>query len=292
MKKTNPIINWLNQPYPFIGSWWKHLWNTLWGGLFVTLFLLVFKPFNIRYADGYAWEFFLMCLAFGLATSFSMLVFAAITFKFTRFFNEASWVVWKEILSNILVVMMIGTANMLLANVLFHQKMTLAGFGFWQMATLAIGIFPILFTAYTKHHILQKRHASHAGSLTDKIHAHPTADRPDEPILQLAGDNQNESLEIRPADLLYMEAADNYVRMFYHKNGGLENQLFRSTLKKMELQLEGHPQFFRCHRTYLVNLNKVVQVSGNAQGYKLHLNGYGAILPVSRSLNREIDKRL
>ena len=60
----------------------------------------------------------------------------------------------------------------------------------------------------------------------------------------------------------------------------------------MEKQLSDLPQFFRCHRTYLVNLDRVGHVSGNAQGYKLHLEGIDNLVPVSRSLNEEINLRL
>ncbi len=288
----NKLTTWLNQPYPFDGTWKVHVRSAIWGGLFVSLFLFVFKPFGFQYPESLFWKFVKTCIYFGLTTSATMLVYAAISEYFTGFFNEKSWVIWKEIFANILVVMMIGTANMLLATVLFNQKISLKVFLYWQMATFAIGIFPILFTAYTKHLVLQKRHTSHAESLNTKIAIHAIKENKDEPMIELRGDNQNEQLNLNPADLLYLEAADNYVKVFARKNGILEKNMLRSTLKKMESQLEEHDQFFRCHRTYIVNLNKVEQVSGNAQGYKLHLKELEDLIPVSRSLNAEIDRRL
>jgi DNA-binding LytR/AlgR family response regulator len=68
--------------------------------------------------------------------------------------------------------------------------------------------------------------------------------------------------------------------------------MFRSTLKKMEGQLQAYPFFYRCHRAYIVNMNKVVHISGNAQGFKLHLAGLDDTIPVSRSLNEEIGEKL
>ena len=131
-----------------------------------------------------------------------------------------------------------------------------------------------------------------ADDLNIKIAEHPVHQKEKPFSVSLIGDNQNESFSILPADLLYLEAADNYVRIFYQKNGAVADVLLRSTLKKMEQQLAGYPQLFRCHRTYIVHLDQVERVSGNAQGYKLHLKNCSALVPVSRSLNAEIDKRL
>lgn len=56
----------------------------------------------------------------------------------------------------------------------------------------------------------------------------------------------------------------------------------------MEENLAEFPEFYRCHRTYIVNLQKVKHISGNAQGYKLHLENIDTLIPVSRSLNEGI----
>jgi DNA-binding LytR/AlgR family response regulator len=46
----------------------------------------------------------------------------------------------------------------------------------------------------------------------------------------------------------------------------------------------------RC--AYIVNLDQVLQLSGNAQGLRLHLKGIDTTIPVSRTLNNEIRARL
>jgi DNA-binding LytR/AlgR family response regulator len=50
--------------------------------------------------------------------------------------------------------------------------------------------------------------------------------------------------------------------------------------------------FYRCHRSYLVNLNYIRHISGNATGYKLHLEGVNDLIPVSRNLNNEIIEKI
>ncbi|MEO1260384.1 MAG: LytTR family DNA-binding domain-containing protein [Bacteroidota bacterium] len=287
----NPILKWLNRPYPYEGTWHESMRSSLYGGLFVFLFLVIFRPFGIGGAGVNFWKLALVCSYFGLVTSAVLLLLSLSMRIVPSFFREDGWVIWKEILTNVLVIAMIGFGNMLLATFLFGQKLTVPVFWAWQKVTLSIAFFPIFFTAYTKQQLLQKKHTRGAHVLNEKIAGHHEEIIGNEPIIQLTGDNQNETLECHPTDLLYMEAADNYVRIFYKKNNGLTNVLLRSTLKKMEQQLDTHEQFYRCHRTYLINLNKVKQVSGNAQGYKLHLENCEKPIPVSRSLNGEIVER-
>ncbi|HLP94544.1 MAG TPA: LytTR family DNA-binding domain-containing protein, partial [Saprospiraceae bacterium] len=108
----------------------------------------------------------------------------------------------------------------------------------------------------------------------------------------LLGENQQERLAIDAADIAFLEAQDNYVQVHYLENGAHKSKLLRATLRKMEESLAEFPAFFRCHRTYLVNFDRVEKVSGNAQGYRLHLTGFAETVPVSRSLNEEVKKRL
>ena len=48
----------------------------------------------------------------------------------------------------------------------------------------------------------------------------------------------------------------------------------------------------RVHRGFIVNLSKVINVTGSAQGYKLHFNLTEVKIPVSRNKAKEIKNRL
>jgi DNA-binding LytR/AlgR family response regulator len=43
------------------------------------------------------------------------------------------------------------------------------------------------------------------------------------------------------------------------------------------------PFLFRCHRAYIVNLDRVTNIGGNAQGYRLSLSNNPEVVPVSRA---------
>ena len=110
--------------------------------------------------------------------------------------------------------------------------------------------------------------------------------------LQLKGDNQSENLALPAADFLFAAAADNYTNIYYLHNGLLQQVLFRVSVKSLEEQASGIHGIFRCHKSFLVNLRQVAHISGNAQGYKLHLHQNEFTVPVSRSLNGRVKQLL
>lgn len=286
----NALLNWLRQPYPSTdarGYIWR---NALVGGLFVTFFLFLFRPFGIDLGNLGVWAAFGICAEYGLVTGAVAVLWGGLVALLPAVFQEEKWRVWKEILSNLLFVAAIGLANQLYSAWRFDMSLTLRAALAWQKITFLVGVFPIAIGVFAKQMRLLRRFSREAASLTTHM-THQHAPAPLAP-LTLNGDNQNETLVLAPDQLLYLSAADNYVQVFFLENGQLRQRLLRSALKKMEDVLAPYPQFFRCHRTYVVNLDKVHRVSGNAQGYRLHLEGAGTEIPVSRALNEAIRERL
>ncbi len=105
-------------------------------------------------------------------------------------------------------------------------------------------------------------------------------------------ENGKEQFLLPPAAIRYITAADNYVRIYFIKDDQPTSHLLRNTLRKAEEGIIILPQFFRCHRAFIVNLKTVQHVSGNAQGYKLHLQEVEELIPVSRNLNAQLAERL
>lgn len=79
-------------------------------------------------------------------------------------------------------------------------------------------------------------------------------------------------------DLIYLEAQDDYV-MLYGKEG---KYLKEQTMKYFEANLDSS-QFIRIHRSYIVNVNNIVQLEHyEKESYRLILTNK-VILPVSKS---------
>lgn len=175
---------------------------------------------------------------------------------------------------------------------LYKWGFSFEGFLIFLRYTSSVGIFPIVILILLKYISLLKKHQQTARLIEATLSEDLEEKKQDHLVVKLTGDYQNEVLEVPTTDVLYISAADNYIQVFYLKNNLMASVFIRSTLKKAEENLIEHPQFFRCHRTYLVNLQKIAHVSGNAQGLKLHLPGSSELIPVSRSLNQQLKLKL
>lgn len=291
-----PVRSFLLQPYPFSENAGKKLAVCGGVGLFITVFLIVFEPFGFDSLPvATQW---LHALLFG-AVTFAVSAFFQILLPqiFPSPFREERWRSWKEILYLLLTTAFIGAGNFVLMRVLYPSETTLAGFLQAQLITFEVGVFPVLFVVFLKQLTLYRRYAAEAQTVTQDIrHSEPTVP-PDGPLpaaakIILRGDNQNEELALVPDDLLFLSSADNYVNVRYREHGNEKSSLLRGSLKKFEEQLSERSTFFRCHRMYIVNLQAVANVSGNAQGLKLHLAGTDEAIPVSRSLTETVKERL
>lgn len=279
------IRRWLLQPYPFEMRWLSGLRNGFGAGVFVMLFLFFFRPFGTSVLPGHETKFLLVCAAFGLVTMLITLLVNGLCLVLPRLFEEERWRLWKEILFNLFFIGCIGLGNLLLAHVLWDIPLNARTFWGWQGFTLAVGVFPTLFGVFLTQMKLQKKYGTEAARLQPHTTATAAA------AIVLSGENQNEVLALDSADIVYLAAQDNYVQVFFWENSVLKNRLLRATMRKMEDALLGNAQFFRCHRTYLVNFDFVEKVTGNAQGYRLQLRGTSETIPVSRNLNEDVRAR-
>jgi hypothetical protein len=283
----------LLQPYPFSENAARKIFVCGGVGLFIIFFLSVFEPFGFdNLPESLKWQhaFFFGAVTF-IISSFFQIILPKI---FPNWFREEAWRSWKEIVYLLLTTAFIGAGNYGLILYLYPQNTTLSGLLKAELITLQIGIFPIVFIVFMKQVMLFKRFAADAKQATDDIEAENTVEeQPVAPVeIFLRGDNQREELNLLPGELLFISSADNYVNIRYLQAGKQKSMLMRSSLKKMEDQLTGLSYFFRCHRMYIINLHRVINVSGNAQGLKLHLDGSNEALPVSRSLTEAVKEKL
>lgn len=277
------------QPYPFTNTWRSAWLSAIGVGLFVALFLFVFRPFGTKVTPGAEIKYLGICALFAVVTLLITLIINGLTLAFPALFEEEGWVIWKEVVFNMFVVGGIGFGNLLLAHGLWQVGLNASSFLGWQAITFAIGIFPIIAGVMIGQMKLSRKYGDEAARLAPR--PHPVHDS-GEPGVSLEGDNQNERLYLPPGHIVYIAAADNYVRVYYLDKGLLKNRMLRATMKKMEDALLPFPYLFRCHRRFLVNIEMVEKVSGNAQGYRLHLQGFEESIPVSRNLNEKVQKMM
>ncbi len=108
----------------------------------------------------------------------------------------------------------------------------------------------------------------------------------EEPIVKskeiFSSDSHGDKIEVHPDDVVLIKSADNYVNIIYREGEEIKQKMLRNTLKHMQDQLRKHPEFLKCHRTYIINSLYIVNLINNYKGYRLQLLGYEEDIPVSR----------
>ncbi|MBA4304170.1 MAG: LytTR family transcriptional regulator [Sphingobacteriaceae bacterium] len=280
----------LQQPYPLNESRANRQRRNVLFGLFVSLFLWLFQPFGIAGLP----HFELHALGYGLVTSASMFAVTAMLMAlFPQLFREKHWTTGKEIAVTMLHIAFIGGANALYTTWALGGGWSLGRLLFFELVTIGVGIFPVAGSYMVNQWILEKRYREGALALNaDLKEVQPNNANPASSELLIKGDNQDEVVQLHWNELLLVQAAENYMELVYESAGKVHTQLLRKSMKQLEVDLAPYPALLRCHKSYVVNLQRVVRTSGNAQGYRLHLDAGGHEVPVSRSLNAALPNLL
>lgn len=268
----------LKQPFPDKDSFGKSLLTIFWVGVFVGLFLFLIRPFNIEgpWAN-LAWA----SVGFGAVTVvFGWMFEVVMRYVLKIETSGPNWTLGKWMLTSIVLVVWIALGNYLFVNFLSDWR-ALGYFHFVRMIgyTSLIGIFPVALSGILIQLRATQKNEESADDLTK--HLHPK--RAEESKLIVLEAENGQTLTVAVSELRYIEAMQNYVSVWYVKHGEIQKEILRSTVLSMQQQL-AETDVVRCHRSYLVNVDCIKNVSGNAQGLRLTLADVtDNEIPVSRS---------
>ncbi len=221
------------------------------------------------------------------------------------FYDEDRWTVGKHVLHVLLVLLCVTVGNQL---ILYGLRLPGPSFGSMYLTVTILGFFPIMIGVMVAEQRRLKRNLAHAQSLNDQLaersepvdvtplsaapNVQPRPDETQPEPLVLVSETGKERLSLQPNQLLYVESVGNYVDVHWLNGSQPQKTVLRSTLKDVAESLGSYPQFFRCHRAFLVNLNVVSHTEGNARGYQLTLTGTATKIPISRTYVDAFDRRM
>jgi hypothetical protein len=276
----------LNSPYPADSSPRADVLYGLACGLFVTLFFTAFEPFGLNLVPALPRR--MLFIGYGVITCLAIIANNRLLPRLApSFFSEERWNTGKQILIMCWVTLLIGLGSFFLTGAIFRSHgLSTRWLRLWPVIlfTFFVAVFPISVIILISYARLLRRNAHIVLEANHQL-AHP-ADRPlpqeGAPQVALLAANKKETFQVALADLLYIVAEENYVQIHY-RNERAARTLLRSSLTRIERQLRPfYPRLFRCHRAFIVNVDRIAGVSGNAQGLKLALRDSAAIVPVAR----------
>lgn len=113
--------------------------------------------------------------------------------------------------------------------------------------------------------------------LQDIKNREETAGTPAHRMIPFRDEKGSLRLSVQQRDLLYLEAADNYVTIHYLDHAKQQKFMVRNSLKAFENQFK-NSNIVRCHRSYMTNLDRVRIIRKEKDGLHLEL---GTDPPVS-----------
>lgn len=290
----------LSRPYRSAGKGASTWIRSVAFGLFVFLFLIFFKPFGLI---GLGSLLVSVALGYGAICMVLMQVLNLLVPRLRPgFFDPEKWTVGREIAWNLANVAVVGLGNALYSMAIGMVRFSWAEVSRFELYTVAIGAFPIAVVVLLNEARLNRRYVQGAQRFNADLHPAvvpkpetteiPASSQADPPVpevlVTIPSETGREDLIVPLKDLLFIRSAGNYMDVHIVKNSELERSVVRGSLKRVEEALSGHPRSLRCHKSYLVNLDHVISVSGNAQGYHLHLGHGAGSIPVSRRLNESL----
>jgi len=279
------LKKWLLKPYPLLERTRDKLLLCFGFALFTYIFLITYEPFDIVKIEQNKKIFLLgfgFCVFSGLFINYILLPRA-----FPILFRSENWVIRKEIIyvtwSFVLISLFNYSYNTFIGKDLAVYRNWFEFFGI----TFSVGVFPLLGSIYFIEKKRSKKNTSQAQTLSEIIRQEKTTVVTNK-ILSI----QSEALKEEPVtmdlgDFVFATSDNNYTTVFYRKKGNLEKALLRLSITNLEQQLSSFTNIIRCHRSYLINKQRIKTIKGNARSLALQVADYEGFIPVSRSFPKE-----
>jgi hypothetical protein len=263
------IQDFLNRPFHLLDRKKNRWLLIIVTGIYVILFMNLYLPFNIsRWYEKETVPLFLILSSFGLigmvVLMISQLVIRDIlNIRNVKLYGIILWFLVELTLLTITMFVIYGNIN--LKGVLLWNELFLT-FKYTVLVLIIpyAGVLLYLYATQKGENINLLLNASNH-------------------LVRILDENGELHMAIDLDQLLYIKSADNYAAVYFIKDGKVRKELIRTTLKRLEIELDEYP-IRRCHRSYMVNINKISISMKSSQGLTLELKDYPAEnIPVSKN---------
>ncbi len=259
--------------------------------LFALVFLTVYSPFSTTswFVVGKSYKFLLT--AFFVVTGTCFLVFSRVLMSYLvnvkRHFSVGLYVAW--LFSEIV---LIGLFNAILSSVYGSGAHS---FGFLLMKSIIITLFALgipfvvtnlLFLVRDTRKMLMLTNTGAVASDDESVPKNVE-------LINIMDNTGHLKLSVRLDNLYYIKSDDNYIKVYYIKKGELCNYMLRCKLQSIEDTLPENGSLMRCHRSYIVNIQKVKVLRNESDGFYMDFDYVGIEpIPVSKTYADKVVNRL
>jgi DNA-binding LytR/AlgR family response regulator len=277
------MLKFFIQPYPFYHQS-KSLWRTT---LLIFVIGFLFEYFLIpfqRTPEEHKFSYAIISLFHvGVAAIIYNIFFLVIG----QFINEDDWQVFKEIIAVAILLLLIGIGEWAIRDLIYdnphNREFEILLEEVWHAYLSGSVIFALVLSINVNW--LTSKHQQQAKTL-DVPH------QSQKMKVMIKAQINSDNFELSTDQLICAKAEGNYVEFYCWQIEHIHKQVKRISLSSLNEQLVDVPYLVKTHRTYLVNLNYLKKITGNAQGYQLTLQHLDFQVPVSRSHLQKFNKQM
>jgi len=247
----------------------------------IFVFLLLFAPFGV-YEPEFRVNYFLICFFHAFSPALILFLYFG-TYNYIKRNKAKKWTLLHEYIHVGVFLLLAGIASFLMRDIIYNNPNNWSWRYLYEEVRncFLAGILFYFFLRMAGFYFKSKKGSPFVLQFV------PLANEPEKTKMastlfintQVKQDDFNLNLE----DLLFVKADGNYIEITKSNHEDTTTELKRISLTQFEKQIEDYPHFFRCHRTYLVNMFKIEKVNGNSQGYLLSFHNTDTKVPVSRN---------
>jgi len=275
------MLNFLKKPYPFNDDLKHNAKIIFFISVVFFVILFLFRPLDINSLNTTEalMRIGAMSLLTFIALSFNLLVLPSILPKLFK----PPWTIIKEIIWNSWIVMTVSTLI-----VIYYQYLDILDFSF--IFVLEAGLYGCLSVSVLiviNRDRLLRGNLKTATELNDKIQIRNEFGSN---MVFFVSEYMKDKLAIAADSILLIRSANNYIEVFWKEGDTVNNKMLRSSLSKTCDLLLDYKYLFRCHRSYVINVEKIIKIEGNYQGYKINLSDIDFSIPVSQSYKSRLQE--
>ncbi len=281
------IKTYIKQPYPF---YYEELKKVLILLCFIAIasftFTYLFEPFVVNVKEHKINNLWIIILhsVIPIPIAFTYFLLLKKSIK-----NIENWTIGKEFFHLAVILFLVGIASFLIRDFIYTNPDNWSFRYFWEEIrnTFLVGILLLIIILPLNLQRLINKHSNGLKKIsTDQQYINNINTN-----VQINTSIKEENFNLNIQTFLYAKVDGNYLEIFYNYSNYNEKDLKRLTLKEFSEQLKSYPFIFKTHRSYIVNLNAIESVTGNAQGYALYLKNHSQkTIPVSRSKIEEFNQ--
>ncbi|MFC0877575.1 LytTR family DNA-binding domain-containing protein [Saccharicrinis sp. FJH2] len=237
-------------------------------GFVIFLMLMLFSPFGFHNIKSFS-EKIIIALGYGFI-AFLVWFLGLISIKLLKS-NKGK--LWQILIALLIIQFFSGVFNMIYNNIVFKNPSYFEFFLQFQFVVCMMGIIP---SAYLILFIETNYYLKIVTGNSEKL-------KDVNKLITFHDQNPEKSLMVKSNDIIYIQSQDNYIKVEWkNSEDKVITSMIRATLNSAISALSGYDSIIQCHRSYLINLNHVENVKGNALSKRCILLYSESTIPIAR----------